>query len=40
VENARNSPAENEPKDKRLMLRKHIINLVEVMTERKIYESM
>jgi hypothetical protein len=40
VENARTSPAENEQKATSLMLRKHLINLVEAMTEREISESM
>ena len=40
VENKRNSPAENEPKAMILMLRKHLINLVEAMTKREISESM
>jgi hypothetical protein len=31
---------DNEKKVARLMLRKHLINLVEVMTEGEIYESM
>jgi hypothetical protein len=35
VENVRSSPAENEQKAMSLMLRKHLINLVEVVTERK-----
>jgi hypothetical protein len=41
VENARNiRAAENESKATSLMLRKHLINLVEAMTEREISESM
>jgi hypothetical protein len=40
VENARNTPGENEPKATSLMLRKHLINLIEVVTEREISESM
>jgi len=40
VENARNTPTENEPKATSLMLRKHMINLLEAMTERKISKSM
>jgi hypothetical protein len=40
VENARNSPAENEKKATILMLRKHLINLVKAMKEREISESM
>jgi hypothetical protein len=40
VENARNSPVDYEPKDTSLMLRKHLIKLVEVMTEREISEGM
>jgi hypothetical protein len=34
VENARSSPAENEQKVTSLMLRKHLINLIEAMTEK------
>jgi hypothetical protein len=42
VENAhrKNIPAENEQKATSLMQRKHLINLVEAMTEREISESM
>jgi hypothetical protein len=41
VENARNIRAgENESKATSLMQRKHLINLIEAMTEREIYESM
>ena len=40
VENVRISPAENEMKAVSLMLRKHLINLVEAVTEREISESM
>jgi hypothetical protein len=35
VENSRNIPVKNEPKATSLMLRKHLMNLVEAMTERK-----
>jgi hypothetical protein len=40
VENVRNSPAENEQKAMRLILREHMINLVEVVTEKAISESL
>ena len=40
VENAKNIPVENEHKAMSLMWRKHLINLIEVMTEREISESM
>jgi hypothetical protein len=40
VENARISLDENEPKVARLMLRNHLIKLVEVMTKKEISESL
>jgi hypothetical protein len=40
VENARNSPVENEPKAMILMLRKHMINLIKAMKKKEIFESM
>jgi hypothetical protein len=40
VENARSSPAENEQKATSLMLREHLINLIEAVTEKEISESL
>jgi hypothetical protein len=40
VENVGSSQAENEQKAASLMLRKHLINLVEAIIERKISESL
>jgi hypothetical protein len=40
VENARSILAKNEQRATSLMWIKHLINLVEVVTEREIYESM
>ena len=40
VENVRNSLDENESKATILMLRKHLINLIKVVTDREISESM
>jgi hypothetical protein len=40
VENVRNTPTENESKATSLLLRKHLINLVEAVTERETSESL
>jgi hypothetical protein len=40
VENAKSIPAENEQRATSLMWRKHLINLVEAMTDREISKSM
>jgi hypothetical protein len=40
VENVRSSPVENEQKIAGLMWREHMINLIEVVTEKELSESM